>query len=293
MEGLKGVDYLKITTVVDNYAEKGTSFLAQHGLSLFIEVKSNKSAVKILLDTGQSSSTLLYNTRLLNINPNSVDLIFLSHCHNDHTGGILGLLNEIDKKVPVVAHPEIFRENYNFQGIISSKGISEENSRENIIKKGGQIILIKEPFQIYDGVISSGEVERMTDFESKGIGTFNLKEGILMPDDLKDDMSIIVNIKNKGLFIIAGCSHSGILNIINHSIKITGNKKIYGIMGGLHLVGSSKEKIKKTISGITDFNPEKIVVGHCTGLEAIAEFSSVFGEKFSYMHVGKTIEVFS
>lgn len=293
MGELKDVDYLKITTVVDNYAEKGTSFLAQHGLSLFIEVKRNKSAVKILLDTGQSSSTLLYNMRLLNINPNSVDLIFLSHCHNDYTGGIVGLLNEIDKKVPVVAHPEIFRENYNFQGIISSKGISEENSRENIIEKGGQIILIKEPFLIYDGVISTGEVKRMIDFESKGIGTFNLKEGILMPDDLKDDMSIIVNIKNKGLFIITGCSHSGILNIINHSVKITGNKKIYGIMGGLHLVGSSKEKIKKTISGIADFSPEKIVAGHCTGLEAIAEFSSVFGEKFSYMHVGKTIEVFS
>jgi len=293
MRELKDVEYLKVSTIMDNYVEKGTSFLAQHGLSLLIEVKKGKSTVKILLDTGQFSSTVLYNMQLMNINPNSVDLIFLSHCHNDHTGGIIGLLEKMEKKVPVVAHPEIFRENYNFQGIISSKGMSEENSREKIIEKGGEIILVKEPFQIFDGVISTGEVERIIDFEGKGLGTFNLKEGKLIPDDLKDDMSIVVNVKNKGLFIISGCAHAGILNIINHAVKITGNKKIYGIMGGFHLVGSSKEKIKKTINGIADFNPEKLITGHCTGLEAMAEFSSVFGEKFSYMHVGKIVEIFS
>lgn len=293
MRELKDVEYLKISTIADNYAEKGTSFLAQHGLSLLIETKKGKSAVQILLDTGQSFNTLLCNMRLMDINPNSVELIFLSHCHNDHTGGIVGLLDEMKKKVPVVAHPEIFRENYNFKGIISSKGMSEENSREKITEKGGQLILIKEPFQIYDGVISTGEIKRIIGFEGKGIGTFNLKEGKLIPDDLKDDMSVVVNIKNKGLFIITGCSHAGILNIVNHAIKITGIKKIYGIMGGLHLVGSSKEKIKKTIDGIADFNPEKLITGHCTGLEAMTEFSSVFGEKFSYMHVGKIVEVFS
>lgn len=283
------VDGLKITVLMDDYAGFDNPYLAQHGLSFFIEVKGERMAKTILLDTGQSAEAVLYNMGLLGISPKSTDMVYISHCHYDHTGGLVGILKEIGRDTPVIAHPGLFRENYRLENSLKNIGIA--NEKEKILQNGGCPVLVKEPFEIVTGVISTGEVERVTDFEGKGIGTYNLVDGKFVPDEIIDDMSIAVNMREKGLFIITGCSHAGIINIVRHTVNITGIKKVYGIMGGLHLIDASKERISRTIEGLSEFGVEIISAGHCTGLEALARLSEEYGDRFLHFKVGTKIEI--
>ncbi|MEA1964365.1 MAG: MBL fold metallo-hydrolase, partial [Candidatus Aerophobetes bacterium] len=100
---------VKIYTLLEDYAGYETSFYAQHGISFLIDVKNKSLSKRILFDVGQSATPILHNMELLGINPNTIDMIFLSHCHYDHTGGLVEILKSVKEGVPIVAHPDIFR----------------------------------------------------------------------------------------------------------------------------------------------------------------------------------------
>ncbi len=285
------VDALRIYSLLDDYSGYESPFLGHHGISLLLDVVAGDENRRILLDAGQSADPILYNAKLHNIDMSSIDMIFISHCHYDHTGGLVGVLKEIGREIPVVAHPTIFRENYIFEPHLRNIGITRENGREAITENGGQLVLLDEPFHLMEGVISTGEVNRATDFERQGIGTYNIEDGRIVPDRLMDDMSIVVNIKGKGLFIVSGCSHAGIVNIVRHAVKITGVEKVYGLAGGLHLIKADDERIDKTVEALKEMNLKLVAAGHCTGLKALSRLSTVFEEKFELLHSGKVISI--
>ncbi len=285
------VDNVKITVLVDDNSGFDSPYLGHHGLSLLLDITKGKISKKILLDTGQSHEALLYNAKLLDINLKDINMILLSHCHFDHTGGISGVLKEIDKEIPVIAHPAIFRQNFVLGPYLKNIGISSNNSEEVIIRNGGQLVLVKEPVTLMEGVITTGEVEKNSSFEEIGINSYNLEDGKLTYDEIIDDTSIIVNIKDKGLLIITGCGHSGIINIINHAKKITGINNVYGVAGGLHLLHSADTRIDKTLEVFKSENLKLIATGHCTGLKAQYKISNMFSDAFTMLNSGKTIEI--
>lgn len=283
------VESVKIFTLLENHAEFNSSFLAQHGLSILLNITTKNVEKNILLDTGSTTDTILYNMNILGLKPDSIDMIFLTHCHHDHTGGLIGLLKAINKKVPVIAHPFIFRETYDFRPSLQVyDDMTEANSKQAIINNKGRLVLIDEPFNLMDGVISTGEVERTVDFEATGVETYNIKNGKVVRDTLSDDMSLILNIKNKGLFIVTGCSHAGIINILKHAMKITGINRIYGVIGGFHLISATDERINKTISLFQEMDIKLVLGGHCTGFNALSKMSNELGEKFRCLHSGLT-----
>jgi 7,8-dihydropterin-6-yl-methyl-4-(beta-D-ribofuranosyl)aminobenzene 5'-phosphate synthase len=282
------VESVKIFTLLDNHAGFGSSFLAQHGLAILLNVTTAKTQKNILLDTGSTADTILYNMKILGLKPENIDMVFLTHCHYDHAGGLTGLLKAIDKEVPVIAHPAIFRENYIFSPGLINAGMTEENNRQAIINNKGRLVLIAESFNLMDGVVSSGEVERTVDFEEPGIETYNVQDGKIVRDLLMDDLSLVLNIKNKGLLVVTGCSHAGIINILKHAMKITGISRIYGVIGGFHLIGATSERIDQTISFFQEMDLGLVLGGHCTGLKALAKMADELGEKFGYLHSGLT-----
>lgn len=281
------VDALKVTVLMDDYAGYDNPYLAQHGLSLFVEVWRGKKKTCILMDTGQCPEPLLHNMKLKGISPGDIDLIFLSHCHYDHTGGLAGILREIGREVPVVAHPLLFRDNFSLNPALKPLGLSL--SREKLVELGGRPALVSEPFALLPGVTSSGEVKG--EGQGQGIGTYNLEGGRLTPDLLRDDLSLYVNIKDRGLFLLTGCSHAGILNILRHGTAVTGVSRVCGLLGGLHLLKTSAEKVEQTIAQMAAYELEHIWAGHCTGLPALGKLAQAFPQTFTMLQVGRELHL--
>ncbi|NMA92439.1 MAG: MBL fold metallo-hydrolase [Firmicutes bacterium] len=286
------VDAVRVITLLDDYAGYETSFYAQHGIAFLIEVSSGEICKRILLDVGQSATPILHNMSLLGLEPGIVDAILLSHCHYDHTEGLVDMLKAINRDlVPVIAHTSIFRENYIFDPFIRNIGITAKNGPEAIRAAGGHLVLSDRPFEIMPGVISTGVVPRRVDFEQSGIGTYNLADGVISGDKIEDDLSIVINVKDVGLVILVGCSHAGIVNIVNHSKEITGIDRVEAVIGGFHLIEAPRERVIKTARALKEMEVNSVIAGHCTGLKACAELANQLKDNFELLQCGKILNV--
>lgn len=280
-----------ITVLAEDSVLYESPFLGQHGVSFLVEAYG-KEKRNILIDVGQNIQAIAHNMELMGISFKEIDAIVLTHCHYDHTQGIVEVLELIGKKeVSVVAHPDIFRLNFITDPFIRHVGVMREGIKEKIEENGGRLFLTRDPLEIMPGVMTTGEVERVTDFEEVGISLKTITEdGRIVEDVMKDDISFVANIKGKGIVIISGCSHAGIVNITKRAVKLTGEDKILAIIGGLHLIDASSERISKTVQALKEFDIELISAGHCTGFKAQVELYKAFGERFIPLHTGMKFE---
>jgi len=292
MNQIEYLDKLTLTVVAEDSVLYESPYWGQHGVSFFLESSKNNVKKNILVDVGQDHEALMHNMKLLNINPEIIDSIVLTHCHYDHTQGIVELLRVIGKRnLPVIAHSSIFRLNFVDNPYLRHVGIMQADSREKIEENGGTVYLTSDPLQIMPGLMTIGEVRRQTNFEEVGISLKTITEDYKIKEDtMEDDISLIANLKDKGMVIISGCSHAGIVNIVKQSIEITGLKKIKAIIGGLHLVEAPMERIEKTAEALSKFDISLISAGHCTGFKAQVALYNIFKKKFLPLHTGMKFE---
>jgi len=273
----------KITILCENCVFRNIGAIAEHGWAVFIETDQGN----FLFDTGQGKS-IVNNAQYFNKDLSTIKGIIISHHHIDHTGGLLDVLEQIDK-VKVYSHPGLFKNSYLIdKGKQRNVGIPFR--REILESRGAQFKFNTSFREIAPGLMLSGEIPRLTEFE-KGSKKFLLKtkEGYAQ-DLIFDDQTLIVNTE-KGLIIILGCSHSGMINIINHIIDKTGQNHIRTIIGGTHLGPASEETKEKTIQALKKFDIEKIGVSHCTGLETSMRLFQEFGDRFFICNVGSIIDI--
>ena len=286
------LDNLKITVLAEDSVLYESHYLGQHGVSFLLEGTKGSDVMRILVDVGQNSQALLNNMKLMNISPSIIDAVVLTHCHYDHTQGVARMLRRIGRKdIQVIAHRDIFRLNFVTEPYPRHVGIMPGDSREEIEKAGGRLLLTKKPVSLMSGITTTGEVKRQTDFEQVGIALKTIQNGEVVDDQMLDDISVVANVKGKGLVIVTGCSHAGIVNIARHAIKLTGLEKIEGIIGGLHLIDAPDDRIKRTVEELSKLNPEWICAGHCTGFKAQVELYLAFRERFSPLHTGMQFEI--
>ncbi|WP_301281848.1 MBL fold metallo-hydrolase [Thermococcus aggregans] len=288
-------DKLRIYVLAEDYAGYNSPFLAQHGISFLIEVKFNGNTRRILFDVGSYAEPVLFNMELLSIDPKTVDMIILSHSHFDHTGGLLGIMKKINKEVPIFAHPEIFKVSFATEPEFTYAGIPplRGGSKGEIEKLGGIWVLSRDPIRLMPGVFTLGEVskEEKVGFEKNvTISLYKLEKGRLVPDEVEDEIGLAINTK-KGLVVIGGCSHPGIVSMTRKAIKISGIDQVYAVVGGFHLISADEERIQKTVEAFKELGVKKIYTGHCTGLRAEATFAREFGKNFEKLHSGKVIEI--
>ncbi|WP_297437804.1 MBL fold metallo-hydrolase [Thermococcus sp.] len=275
---------MRIYTLVEDYSGYESPFLAQHGISFLIEARGRR----ILFDTGQSAEPLLHNMELLELEPRNVDYVFLSHCHYDHTGGLKGVLESIGRRVPVIAHPDIFRPHFITEPYLRSVGIPFRRSE---IEELGELILTPEPLEIINGTIySTGEVREREGFEESELTVYTLQNGRLVRDSLMDDMSLVIRGPD-GLVVVSGCSHAGIVSIVRHAIKMTGERHVKAVVGGFHLINAGRARIERTVKAFLEMGVEQVYTGHCTGLRAEAAFMDAYGKGFHKLHSGMVIDL--
>jgi 7,8-dihydropterin-6-yl-methyl-4-(beta-D-ribofuranosyl)aminobenzene 5'-phosphate synthase len=284
------VEKLKIYVLAEDHAGYDSLFWAQFGTSFLISCETGEVEKNILFDAAIFAEPIVHNMKLLELDPKKdISMIALSHCHFDHTAGLVGILKEIGKQnIPIIAHPSIFRTVIEMESGLWPIGLTTENTKESIEKEGGKWILTKEPVKLAPGVVTSGEIER--NFEKKvTLDSYNLEAGRLVKDEILDDTSLYLNMK-EGLVIVASCSHAGIVNIVKQGIKLTGEKRVRAVIGGYHLIDADEERIKMTIKALKDLGVKKIFTGHCTGLKAEAAFLDAFGENFEGLYSGKVMK---
>lgn len=278
---------IKITTLSDNTAAMRRGLLAEHGFSLYLEAGDTR----LLFDTGQSVSAA-HNAKLLGIDLAAVP-VALSHGHFDHTGGLAGILEKTGPRT-VFCHPDVFAPKYGkMYGMERFIGIPE--SRADLERLGAEFNISKQARQIGECIWLTGEIPRITDYE-KPENYLLVMDPIKRVDPLRDDQALVLETK-KGLLIILGCAHAGLINTIEHARKITGKEEIAGIVGGTHLgfpegdKSAGKIRLTKTIRALKGYDIRLLAVSHCTGLEAAAAFFMEFGESFVFNNAGTVLEL--
>jgi len=305
---IASVDKLTVTVLVDNYTDvllESTDVvkrpprdkngqlaptpLAEHGLSLLVESGLHKTIGRVLLDTGASPRALPHNAELLGVDLAQINTLVLSHGHHDHHGGLahfLGLPRQ--ERVTLFAHPDAFGKKYHQ----SREGVRTElprPDRQAIIALGADIKLRREPSQVSLGVITTGEVERTTDFEKGQANLLTEREGEICQDLVLDDQALVACVDGKGLVIIAGCAHAGIINTIRYAQKLTGVDRVYAVVGGFHLSGAEESAILETAIELKQIAPRYLVPMHCTGWGAMNCLADVLPESFVLCTVGTKI----
>jgi 7,8-dihydropterin-6-yl-methyl-4-(beta-D-ribofuranosyl)aminobenzene 5'-phosphate synthase len=263
---------IKITTLAENTAEMG--YLAEWGLSMFIEA----DGVKVLFDTGMGAAAV-HNAQLFGIDLATVDRIVLSHGHRDHTGGLREVLMLMKKDVEVIAHPDIWALKYTRWQKRSEHYSGMPFRRELLENLGARFNMTGKPVRITDRFMTTGEIPMLSGYEEIDSGLYDKETGEMLPDELKDDLALIIDAEY-GLVVILGCAHHGIINTLKQAQKVSGKELIYAAIGGTHLLNANRERWEKTAADLKEMGVQYLGVSHCTGFEASAYLAQEFGERF-------------
>lgn len=275
---------LRITVLCDNSVGPISGTLGEHGFAALVE---QDSCEPILFDTGQGL-TLLHNAARMKKELANVRKVVISHGHYDHAGGLMPLLHGYGGK-EVFAHDGIFAARHRLKdsGECYPIGIPFEKSAYE--EAGATFDLATAFREISPGVMLTGEVPRVTGFEKGDQGLYCACSG-QEPDATPDDQSLVIETE-KGLVILLGCCHAGLVNTLEHIASQCGRRDVYALIGGTHLGFCGQEQLEKSIAALKKAGIRKLAVSHCTGFAASARLSREMPKEFQVAMVGYTLEV--
>lgn len=272
---------MRLVTLSENSVGLRRGVLAEHGFSAYLEFGGRR----LIFDAGQTT-TCIHNASFLGIDLAGVPIV-LSHGHYDHTGGILSLL-ERTGPVPVYAHPDVFISRYSRRGG-ATRQIGLPFEREDLEAMGAEFDLSRRGREIRPGLWLTGEVPRFTEFETASEDLVVLsEEGAVMIDPLLDDQALVL-VLEKGLFVLLGCAHAGMINTLEHAKRVTGVDTIIGVAGGTHIGFGGEDKLPKTIEALRTLDIEILAPSHCTGFVAASALAAEFPDRFIENCVGTEI----
>ena len=308
VSSLRAVDKVEIVSVLDNTIDllmagseqtkrfpllrdalTRESLVAEHGFSAHVTATSGDTSESVLFDAGLSKHGLIHNMDVMEIRPEELHAIVLSHGHADHTHGLSGMLARTGKrKLPLILHPDAFLE----RKLQFSDG-HEINlpppDRHLLLQDGIELIEERAPtYLLSDMVLVTGQIHRQTSFE-QGFPIHYARVDDRWEQDpyVHDDQAVVLHVKNKGLVILTGCGHAGAINTIRHAQELTGIQTIYAVIGGLHLSGPLFERIiPPTIAALKELNPAVVVPAHCTGWKATHALARELPDAFVPNSVG-------
>lgn len=298
-------DRVSIWVLTDNYYDSlrpdstvarrfrvtpGRSVHAEHGLAYYIQADIDGEKSVCMFDFGLDPAGVLNNLELLGLDVGTTDAFALSHGHLDHWTAADKILQKnrdaIADLTPFYVGREAFLHRYS---LIPGTGQTLDLGRLDRTAIEASGVAVKEvtyPMGIIPGGYLSGNIVRTTPYETTSTSLLVERDGRLEPDDFRGEQALFFNVKNKGLVVVSGCAHAGIINTIRHIQKISGVEKIHAVLGGFHLINATEERIWNTIADMQSLNPDIVVPAHCTGFEAVTSFLSSMPDAFQLSTAG-------
>jgi len=264
------IEQLLITVLVENTAS-GRGLLGEHGLSFLLETETSR----LLFDTGQGL-TLLHNAQQLEIDLKALDAIVLSHGHYDHTGGLPDLLQQA-REATLFLHPAAIAPKYSPRGEIGAPFRDAQSIDQ-------PIVWTEKLTEVVPGIWVTGAIPRRHPLEDTG-GRFWTDANHENPDSLMDDQALFMETP-EGIVVILGCAHAGVINTLDYVADLTGHSKFHAVLGGMHLVNASQERIQATLDHLRKYDVQVIGANHCTGPKAMGALWSELVDRCVDARVG-------
>lgn len=276
---------VRVTALIENNPDDKKELFYEHGLSLYIELEDTN----LLFDTGQTGD-FIKNSEKLKKSIQDLDYVVISHGHYDHSGGVHRLLATLNRKTEFVVGDEFFDLKYKKleDGTYKFNGNSFHQSQ--IEEKGIHLRKIEEDTTyLNDRILIFHNFKRSNEYELRNERFFIQQGETYLPDDFKDEIALGI-LTSKGLVVVVGCSHVGIINILT-DIRKRVNIPIYAVIGGTHLVEADEVRMNRTVMALKEMGIQSIAVSHCTGEEGSKRLSSEFGTRFIRNNTGNVIVI--
>ena len=268
------------------------SILAEHGFAALVTVTRGGVSRTVLFDGGFSETGAALNAETLSADLTRVEAVVVSHGHLDHVGGIGELLRRVGKRgIPLVTHPAAFRSPRYIKLHGGVKLYFPAFSKEKAMTAGAAFVETRSPYPLLDGgLLFLGEVPRTTAFETGAPYLCYEEGGEERQDLIEDDTAVVAHVRGRGLVVLSGCAHAGIVNTVKHAQEVTGVRQVFAVMGGFHLTGADmRSVVEPTARALVEIAPEHIVPTHCTGRQASLEIERMMPGRFLLNMAGTKI----
>jgi 7,8-dihydropterin-6-yl-methyl-4-(beta-D-ribofuranosyl)aminobenzene 5'-phosphate synthase len=299
MDRIKEAEKVTIWIVTDNYFDTlrpdstiasryritpGKSIHAEHGLAYYIETVVDGKTNACTFDYGLDPKGVMNNMSLLGIDLGRAMALGLSHGHFDHCHGVIEILEanraEIRRGTPFYAGEEAFCRRFLLPPGKAETMDLGQLRKEDLEAFGLKVVEVTNSTEFIPGAYFTGNIERITSYEKNNPSLLIKRGETTEVDDFRGEQALFFKVKGKGLILLSGCAHPGIVNTVKQAQKVSGVERIHAIIGGFHLVGAASEKIWQTVADIKAMNPDYIVPTHCTGFEALGVFSAEMPAEF-------------
>ena len=283
-------DEVRIWVLTDNYYDSlrpdsevsthyrvgaGECVHAEHGLSYYVEVSTGAGTSRCMFDFGLDGERILGNARLLGLDLGKSEAFVLSPGHFDLWPGAEEILRRIGSPggLPFYVGEEAFLRRGSLRPGTTEVQDIGKLERGGIEALGVRLVEVREPARILPGIGVTGRIGRVTDYETPNPALLVRRGERMEPDDFRGELALFFVLKGKGLVVVSGCAHAGIVNTVRQAQKVSGVREVHAVIGGFHLINAPSDRIRRTLADIRELEPRYLVPAHCTGFEALTAFS--------------------
>jgi 7,8-dihydropterin-6-yl-methyl-4-(beta-D-ribofuranosyl)aminobenzene 5'-phosphate synthase len=272
---------MKLTCLVDNAVHPGSDFRGEHGLAFLVESAEGR----VLFDTGASGAVLLHNMEVGGVALDSIAAVVLSHAHTDHTGGLPALLEQ-RLGLPIYAHADLLRERFSERGgQMRARGVPLD---PEALRQRADLRLSDAPLEILPGIWTTGEISERPEPEGRSPHHFVRDGANWVPDPYRDDMALVLD-TSRGLVLVCGCCHAGLLNTLSHVRRTFGRDPV-AVIGGTHLVSADEAHLRRLVEVLRCLGPPALYLNHCTGQAAYVALAQAFEDRVAPCPAGTVLE---